>query len=253
MSRPSRRTTERYSFVFTVRAAVLSVLVGCADNAPTSVADAESSVQPDAAWQAQAFTMNVNLRTGLVSISSPTSGALGGASSVSSTNDSARGVLRSLLGVGIVSLQASNYSASAIGAVTPGKILIRFDLTVRNLVNAALSTSTFPVPPAGVAGVQAFPLEIAAALQPGGPLLPSPPETGPVQPSLDWSGEPHNFFDTSACGPSTNNCFRYEPFATIAPLGTSSPGTVGFLVAPTVSEFRVTMLLAADLQSPAAR
>jgi hypothetical protein len=253
VSRSRRCATEGYPSAFVLCAALLSVLVGCADTVPTSIADADAIVRPDAAWQAQAFTMDVNLRTGSISISSPTSGVLGGSSPFSSHRDAAPGVLRSLLGVGVVSLQASNYSASAIGAVTPGKILIRFDLTVHNLVNVALSTSTFPVPPAGATGVQAFPLEIAAAQEPGGTLLPSPPETGPVQPSLDWSGAPHNFLDTTPCGPSTNNCFRYEPFATIAPLGVSSPSTVGFLVAPTVTEFRVTMLLAADLQSPTAR
>ena len=61
------------------------------------------------------------------------------------------------------------------------------------------------------------------------------------------SGGPHDFFNDAPCQGLANDCFRYEEYGPIGPLGSSSARRVGFLVDPTVGDFRVKMILAADL------
>jgi hypothetical protein len=237
-------------------AAVLLTSAGCDRGSiagpPPVAADSRASLR------ARAFIVAVNLRTGAVAISGPTVGPTGathgtpvsGSSAGVDLNGRHDRVSRSLLGAGLVDLRVSNFSAGVIGVVEAGKVLVRVDLTVVNLLNASLVTPTFPVPPAGVTGTQVFPFEILVASTPGGPFVVSPPGVGPVQASLDWSGAPHNFFNDDACDMPTSDCLRYASFPVIAPQSASGPRTVGFLVDPSVMEFRVAMLLAANLQSP---
>ncbi len=237
-----------------VVAAVLFFGIGCEGR---GIADPPSATDSRESVRARAYIVALNLRTGTLAVSGPTVSALEigqanaayGDGAAIGRNSNRAGVSLSLLGTGLVELRASNFSAGTIGAVEAGKVLVRFDLTVVNLLNFFLVTPTFPAPPAGVSGVQVFPLEIRVALASGGPFVLSPPGVGPVQPSLDWSGAPHNFFNDAVCGRANSDCFRYEPFPSLVPFGTSPPGTVGFLVDPSVAEFRVAMLLAANLQS----
>lgn len=63
-----------------------------------------------------------------------------------------------------------------------------------------------------------------------------------------WDGAPHNFFNDAGCTQLPTDCLPYEPYPAIGPLMTSAPRTIDFLVDPTVQDFRVTLLLAADLQ-----
>ncbi len=171
----------------------------------------------------------------------------------------------SLLGGDVVDLVASNYQAGALGAVQPNKILITFDLQVNNKLSGAdLIVSTWPAPPAGAAGPVLFPFEIAVTTTSGGvsvggagnEVIVSSPRFGAVAPSDNWdgnsspgSGAPHNFFNDVGCTATSNDCFRYEEYAPIAASGASANRQVGFLIDPTVGDFRVRMILAADLRN----
>lgn len=160
----------------------------------------------------------------------------------------------SLLGGDAVEVSLSNYSAGVIGAVVPGKILITLDLTITNrLQRVGLVAPTWPTPPSGSSALLAIPFEIAVITRPGGvtsggnEVTVSSPRFGVALPSDDWDGAPHSFFSEEPCTETNNDCFRYEPFAPIAPGGTSASRTVGFLVDPTIGELRVRFLVAADV------
>ena len=160
----------------------------------------------------------------------------------------------SLLGGDVIDLTATNYVAGAVGASVPGKVLVTFDLVINNkLAGIQLITPTFPTPPAGVTGLQLFPFEISVTTTAGGvatsgnEVIVTSPRFGAVIPSNDWTGNPHNFFNDVGCSATSDDCFRYESFGTIAPLGASTTQSVGFLIDPTVGDFRVKMLVAADL------
>ena len=104
-------------------------------------------------------------------------------------------------------------------------------------------------------GVQAFPFEISVTTTAGGvtssgnEIVVASPRFGAVTPSDNWNGSFHNFFNDAACAVSDNDCFRYESFGAIQPLGASTTQQVGFLIDPTVGDFRVKVLLAADLEN----
>ena len=170
--------------------------------------------------------------------------------------------LASLLGGDVIDLVATNYQASALGAVVPNKILVTFDLQVVNKLNQlGLRLPTWPTPPLGAAGPLLFPFEIGVTATSGGvtvnggnEVIVTNPQGGAVVVSTDWdgngtpgSGGPHDFFNDAPCQGLANDCFRYEEYGPIGPLGSSSARRVGFLVDPTVGDFRVKMILAADL------
>jgi len=176
-----------------------------------------------------------------------------------------QGTFQSLLGGDVIDLVATNYAAGALGAVVPGKILVTFDVQIVNKLNSVnLIVPTFPTPPAGTTGVIAFPFEISVTTTSGGvsvggagnEVIVSSPRGGAVEVSTDWngngaagSGAPHNFFNDVGCLATSNDCFRWEEYAPIPALGSSAARTVGFLIDPTVGDFRVKLILAADLQN----
>jgi hypothetical protein len=109
-----------------------------------------------------------------------------------------------------------------------------------------------------------FPFEIGVTTTSGGvsvggagnEVIVSSPRFGAVTPSSDWdgngspgSGAPHNFFNDVGCTASSNDCFQYEEYAPIPALGSSAARKVGFLIDPTVGDFRVKMIVAADLRN----
>lgn len=171
----------------------------------------------------------------------------------------------SLLGGDVIELTASDYSASASGQFTPGKVRIRFKLNITNkLSGVELITPTFPTPPTGETGVFLFPFEYAVTATAGGvavggegnEVIVTTPRGGAVAASSDWngtgsqgSGEPFNFFNDVGCGPTANDCFRYETFNPIASGGTSEAREVGFDIDPTVGDFRVRIIVAANLRN----
>jgi hypothetical protein len=162
-------------------------------------------------------------------------------------------------------LPQGTLSTSALGAFIPGQVRTTFALQVRNKLTAVnITTPTFPEPPAGTQGVILFPFEIVVTQTPGSVsidpanpnyVLVELPNQGLVAPSVDWDINPFNFFNDTGCGAGSNDCYRSEAFfdaAGSSPVlqggATSQSRTVGFDHDPTVSQFRVRMILAGDLQ-----
>lgn len=207
-------------------------------------------------YRGAAFLMDVSATKRTVKITSPSSGI----NSRLNANVLSGEANYSLLGGDAIELITSNFQAGAVGAVEPGKVLITFDLQILNKLDGyQLTTPTFPTPPSGVTGVQAFPFEITVTTTSGGvgsngnEVVVTSPRFGVVVPSSDWGNLPngdgnfHNFFNDVGCTATANDCFRYEPFAAIAPLNTSSAQRVGFIIDPTVGDFRAKIIVAADL------
>jgi len=206
------------------------------------------------------FVVDVNTATRTVKITEPMSAF---EQSFSFTGRSGgRAIPRpnfSILAGDAVQLTTANYSASAVGAFTPGKIRVSFDVFITNrLSTVQLITPTFPVPPAGTNGIILFPFETNVTVTSGGTsvggdgteIIIDQPNTGQVASSIDWDGTPFNFFNDTGCPAGSNDCYRHQVFA--QPLGggsTSEAQRVGFDIDPTVATFRARLIVAADLQN----
>src|SRR5262245_28640575 len=234
-------------------------LSACSKESPVGAAPELPDNPPiPAQYRGAAFIMDVSAGKHTVKITAPTS-TISSPSSQRSVDGKLSGdssAHYSLLGADVIELTTTNFVAGAVGAAVPGKVLITFDVTVNNrLPGIQLITPTFPTPPAGVTGVQLFPFEISVTTTTGGvagsgnEVIVQSPRFGAVVASNDWNGAPHNFFNDVGCTATSNDCFRYESFGTIAPLGASTAQTVGFLIDPTVGDFRVEMIVAGRLES----
>jgi hypothetical protein len=236
----------------------LLALGACAEqNAPAPVAPVLPGVSAiPTQYRGAAFIMDVSSTRRTVRITAPSSSI----NSRLNPNVLAGDANYSLLGGDAIELLTSNFQAGALGAVAPNKILITFDMQILNkLAGLRLDTPTFPTPPSGVTGVQAFPFEISVTSSAGSvgssgnEVVVTTPRGGVVEPSSDWGNLPlgdgnnHNFFNDVGCTATSNDCFRYEPFAAIGPQGTSAAQRVGFLIDPTVGDFRAKIIVAADL------
>ena len=154
-------------------------------------------------------------------------------------------------------------TSSAVGAFIPGQVRTTFNVAIRNKLSAVnIITPTFPAPPAGTSGVILFPFQITVTETPGQTttggdgteVLVELPNRGLVAPSVDWDVAPFNFFNDTGCGPGSTDCYRSETFLSLTgtPVvqggATSQSRVIGFDHDPTVSQFRVRMILAGDLQ-----
>lgn len=173
----------------------------------------------------------------------------------------------SILGGDVIDLTTSNYFASTVGAFTPNKVRVRFDVNITNqLSGVQIITPTFPTPPAGASGVLLFPFATNVTTTSGGvstggdgtDIIVELPNTGQVAASADWDGDgttgvngnPFNFFNDTGCPAGSNDCYRYEVFAgPILPGATTTARTVGFDIDPTVGNFRAKLIIAGDLQN----
>src|SRR5215510_9811499 len=233
-------------------------LSACSKESPVGASpDLPDNPPIPAQYRGAAFIMDVSAGKRTVKVTGPTA-TIGNPSSQYAVGKLGidTSAHYSLLGSDVIELTTNNFVAGAPGAAVPGKVLITFDVTINNrLPGIQLITPTFPTPPAGVTGVQLFPFEISVTTTTGGvagsgnEVIVQSPRFGAVVASNDWGGNPHNFFSSVGCTATSNDCFRYESFGTIAPLGASTSQTVGFLVDPTVGDFRVKMIVAGDLQS----
>ena len=153
------------------------------------------------------------------------------------------GVSFALLGANEIAATTSNFFRSAVGQFLAKKVRIRFDLAITNRSSVALLPPTFPVPPAGTAGVLLFPF---ATTLTGG--------NGAIDASTDWDGAALNFFNDASCSSGTrSDCYRWEPYpAPFAAGSATAARTVGFDVDPTVQSFTTYVVLAADLTVPGA-
>jgi hypothetical protein len=152
-----------------------------------------------------------------------------------------------LLGRNEIDATVSNLTRSAVGAFTPSRVRVRFDLGLTNkLLNADLVPGTFPAPPIGVAQVIAFPFATNPAGLFGLKVIASTDWNGT---GASGSGGLHNFFNDAICIALTppGDCFRWEAFGpTLGAGGTTTRG-VGFDVDPSVSSFTVYLVVAADI------
>lgn len=202
-----------------------------------------------------AFLAEVDVRDGQVRITAP--------------QISLNGMLRmgpgdlafSLVGGDAVTLVSSNFSASAVGAFSPGKVRVQFDLSVTNRLAQVelIGPTAFPQPPPGTTGPLVFPYDIAVATTSGGTsgsnndIIVVLPSRGLVAPSFDWDGAPFNFFNDADCAaPSgVTDCFRWEEFPAPLVSGATTAGRrVGFDIDPTVGQFIARVLVAADIHDP---
>ncbi|MEZ4424691.1 MAG: PKD domain-containing protein [Gemmatimonadota bacterium] len=147
---------------------------------------------------------------------------------------------------------------SPVGQFSPGLIRVTFDVAIRNKLSAVdLIQPTFPTPPPSTSGALLFPFETIVTTTTGGVtggqgdgtgVIVELPNQGNVAPSVDFDGAPFNFFNDSACGPTDNDCYRYEEFGVPVVGGsTTAFQTIGFDAEATVSQFRARMIVAADL------
>jgi hypothetical protein len=214
-----------------------------------------------------AFIADVNMRTGEIKVIAPITTITPGAPSSSMSpmmmnSSSGPGINYSILAGDVVELTTSAFAASNVGQFTPGKVRVTFDVNITNrLSSVQLITPTFPTPPAGVTGVLLFPFENVTIVTSGGTtvggdgteVIVEQPSRGAVEPSVDWDGAPHNFFNDAGCSGADNDCYRYQTFATpLAAGGTSEAQNVGFDIDPTVGRFRARLIVAADLQNSGA-
>lgn len=234
-------------------ACIAAGATACARDVPTGAAPSLPTTPTlPIAYRNAAFTLSVNAIQKRVSVSAPTATltqrVTAGARAL------AGGVQPSLLGGDVIDLVVTNYTAGLVGEEQPGKIAVRFDLQVINRLDGyQLTTPTFPSPPSGVDGMLAFPIEVSVLTSSGGvtsagnEVTVTSPRFGKVVHSRDWDGELHNFFNDTGCPSTATDCYRYEPFGSVPPLGSSPARRVGFLIDPEVGDFRVKVIVAADL------
>lgn len=222
-----------------------------------------------------AFIADVNMRTGKVAFTAPA-----GTTVTPSLSGGSEGPSYSILAGDAVTLVASNFAASAVGAVVPGKVTVTFDVSVLNkLQGYALITPSFPEPPAAGVGPLLFPFETNVTTTSGGTsvggdgttVIIDLPSRGEVATGASWdgdgtagSGAPHNFFNDASCAAGSSDCFRWEAYGELIPdtraaagamtrgiasLATSAARSVSFDIDPTVGQFRARLIVAADLMA----
>lgn len=229
---------------------------------------------PNPQFRQSAFIFDVNTAAKSVKVTSPATTSSPSASQAQQSV-SARAsagtpdVSKSLVGGDVIDVVVSNYVASPVGAggAPPGKVLVTFDLAFTNkLQSVELIRPTFPIPPSGTLDrVYAFPFEnivtttSGSASGSGNEVIIELPNVGGVDASPDWDGDGTpdltgglwNFFNDASCSAAgANDCFRYEAYG--APLGglaTTTARRVGYIIDPTVSNFRSRIIVAADLRN----
>lgn len=235
---------------------------------------------PNPGFRQSAFIFDVNTVTRAVSITAAKttlnnpSSAVRGMKGLSASLASAPSF--SILGSDVinVSTDPASYVASGVGTggAPAGKVLVKFKISVSNLLSGVrLIKPTFPTPPSTTLDrIYMFPFETPVKTTTGGTtdssnvVIVELPSHGEVMPSTDFNGDgatltgaPFNFFNDTGCPAGENSaanaaadCFRYEAFS--GPLGPSSSTAfqeIGFVIDPTVSQFRARMIVAADLES----
>lgn len=255
-------TSRRRTRLLTTFLAATALVAACADGSKSPVAPELPGPGPaQTALKPVAFIADIDRINGTVKITAPSSSTVEGAQL------GLAGALGlpdlSLLGGEAVRLIPSNFQASAVGAFTPGKVRVQFDIVIENkLPGINFITPTWPTPPAP--GVILVPLETHVTTTPGGvtggdgnEVIVELPSYGLVEPSIDWSGTgtagsgaPFSFFNDTNCGLATSNdCFRWEAYTSpvLSAPSTSEARNIGFDIDPTVGQFRARMIVAADL------
>lgn len=232
------------------------------------------------AFRQAAFIFDINTVTKAVKITAPKT-------TVNSPSAAVRGMKGlsaslaqvpnfSILGSDVITVATdpTSYFASGVGTggAPAGKVLVTFKVAVTNVLNGVqLVKPTFPAPPSTTLDrIYMFPFETPVKTTTGGTtdssnvVIVELPSRGEVTPSTDFNGDgatltgaPFNFFNDTGCPAGENNttnttadCFRYEAFtAPLGPLSSTAFQTIGFVIDPTVAQFRARMIVAADLAS----
>jgi hypothetical protein len=143
----------------------------------------------------------------------------------------------SLVGSDAVSVQASNFTQTALGK---NKLTVRFDVAITNsLTNVTLVHPSSPAPTPSGTGLLLFPVQATPTAG-----------SGSITASSDWDGDPFNFLNGAACKGTSSGCYRWEEYT--APLGPgqgSAARSVGFEMDRNIQDFDVVMLLSADLEN----
>ena len=257
-------------------AAVLAIAASACSSGESATAPTEGPTLPGSPIQVpvlrqSAFVFDVDVRNGRVRVTEPGAPVLRGGKGSNGQN-------LSILSNDVIAVQTSNFFASPVGAITPNRIRVYFDVTINNkLGNVELITPTFPTAPAGQSGVLLFPFSTNVLTTSGGAgasgneVLVELPSNGNVNPSPDWNGNaspdqasfpalpgvggnPFNFFNDGSCTAAppaggVSDCFRYETFGPIPAGATSTARRVGFDIDGSVGQFRARLIVAADLRS----
>jgi hypothetical protein len=272
MSVFSRSTRARVST--TLLGGLMAGLAACSSDTPPSAPAIPTEPRFPAQFRQSQVVFDVSIRERKISVSIAGNSMNGNGSSLANP---------SLLGKDVISISTSNYSATGVGqgGAPAGRVRVRFDVAIQNLLSGVqMITPTFPTPPAGQTGVFMFPFLTTVtntgggvSVEDGNQVVIETPGYGVVTPSIDFDGAPHNFFNDDVCpagqtggegGGTTvpapgstgstgqaaqTDCFRWERYPSIPGTSTAAARTVGFDVDPTVQQFRVRMLVAADLQN----
>lgn len=254
-----RRSSRLFALVTTLAVVGLGA---CTDSPQTTgpVLPGNPPIPPQyrgAAWQ---FVISPQKKTvRVIPPSSPSiSGSMASASLAAIDNPQGQGPLLSLLGEEVVDISVvpNSFLAGPLNNPSPGKRLLSFDIVVNNkLTGADLIAPTFPTPPAGTVGPVLFPFEITTTATSGGAtggagsIVVVPPRDGAVAVSGEWDGTAHNFFNDAGCGPTSNDCFRWEEFSVVTSNGSSNAKKVGFEIDASVGDFTVKVILAANLRN----
>src|SRR5262245_44638583 len=256
--------------VATVLSATVVAAIACNSGDKGTGPVLPPSPTPNPSITKAAFLADVNVRTGKITIKAPevtvntlSGGAFKGPKGI---NASLEAPDMSLVGGDVVDVTSSNFFASTVGQFLPGKVRVTFDVNLTNKLTGVelLGPTVFPDPPAGTTGPLLFPYAITVATTSGGTstggqgndVIVVLPSYGLVAPSSDWDGAPHNFFNDTGCpsgGTTPSDCFPYEEYtAPISPGATTTSKSVGFDLDPTVGQFTVALIVAADLHNAGA-
>ena len=226
-------------------------LAGCGalDAAPPTAGTTELAAPPPGR-AGYLLEVDTRRRTARVETPRPSASAAGGPSF-------------SILEGEAIGLEVRNYSVSDIGAFSPGKVRVRFDVSVTNrLAGVALEPPLTAEGGAVVPSLMFFPLMQSAAMTTGttavsadGAIVVDRASHPLVEPSVDWDGDGtlarwqgFDFAGDSGCTAPAPGCSRWEALPPLGPGETSPARTVGFDIDPTVSGFRAWLLLVANLR-----
>lgn len=267
--RTGRRTSRTLSTLALL--ASFGVAACSADKAPAGPSFPDDP-PPPRPYRTASFIIDVSTSKRTITVTKPQTGRVDGPALGRSGDSNAPSFSRagrgggpdfSLVGGDVIDLTTSNFAAGLLGAQTPGKIRITFDVSITNKLNGvSLVTPTWPTPPAAQSGVFMFPYSIDVTATAGGvsvggqgnTIIVEAPRYGLVDASVDWNGDgaagsgtPHNFFNDAGCAVGASDCFRYETFPVVESGSTTGSRGVGFDIDPTVGDFRVFVVVAADL------
>ena len=237
---------KRRGWTTTALVALGLLAAGCSEDAPVT-APIDPIPQPRPKLDGIAIRLNVDVVRGQVTIASPKSDRSEAAAAPNEMPPSGGRPSFAILGRNEVLVTPSEFCRSddpnqcPIGPPSPGKVRIRFDVTLTNLLTgSALVTPTFPPPRLGEQGLILFPFSVFAIS-----------ERGAVTANSDWDSGPRNFFNDAVCAEGEgSDCYRYESFPSpLGPGATSEKRTIGFDLDPQVGSFGFDLVIAADVQN----